>query len=110
MELNSLTAVSPIDGRYASKTEALRQYFSEYAFIRNRVRVEVEYFIALCEIPLPQLADFGEGSGYSSEELFEKLRSLYKNMQPSDAVRVKEIEKITGHQQHRSAADAEGST
>ena len=61
MELNSLTAVSPIDGRYASKTEALRQYFSEYAFIRNRVRVEVEYFIALCEIPLPQLADFTGG-------------------------------------------------
>lgn len=97
MELNSLTAVSPIDGRYASKTEALRQYFSEYAFIRNRVRVEVEYFIALCEIPLPQLADFGEGSGFSKEDLFSKLRSLYTNMQPSDAVRVKEIEKITNH-------------
>lgn len=97
MELNSLTAVSPIDGRYASKTEALRQYFSEYAFIRNRVRVEVEYFIALCEIPLPQLADFGEGSGFSKEDLFSRLRSLYTNMKPSDAVRVKEIEKITNH-------------
>jgi adenylosuccinate lyase len=97
MELNSLTAVSPIDGRYASKTEALRQYFSEYAFIRNRMRVEVEYFIALCGIPLPQLANFGEGSGFSKEELFGKLRSLYMNMQPSDAVRVKEIEKITNH-------------
>ena len=58
MELNSLTAVSPIDGRYASKTEALRQYFSEYAFVRNRVRVEVEYFIALCGIPLPVFPGF----------------------------------------------------
>ena len=56
LDINSLTAVSPIDGRYASKTSSLRQYFSEYALIRYRVRVEVEYFIALCQIPLPQLA------------------------------------------------------
>ena len=58
MELSSLTAVSPVDGRYAGKTEILREYFSEFALIRYRIRVEIEYFIALCEIPLPQLADF----------------------------------------------------
>ena len=58
MELTPLTAVSPVDGRYAGKTESLREYFSEFALIRYRVRVEIEYFIALCSIPLPQLADF----------------------------------------------------
>ena len=58
MELDLLTAISPIDGRYRGKTEALASYFSEYALIRYRVRVEIEYFITLCELPLPQLADF----------------------------------------------------
>ena len=61
MDLTSLTAVSPVDGRYARQTEPLREYFSEFALIRYRVRVEIEYFIALCEIPLPQLADFDKG-------------------------------------------------
>ena len=97
MDLNSLLAVSPIDGRYAAKTAALRQYFSEFAFIRNRVRVEVEYFIALCGIPLPQLADFGEGTGKTREELFASLRGLYQTMTPEDARKVKDIEKITNH-------------
>jgi len=96
-ELNSLTAVSPIDGRYASKTENLRSYFSEYALIRYRVRVEIEYFIALCGIPLPQLADFGEGSGYGKEELYSRLRGIYESMTPDDAIRVKEIERTTNH-------------
>ena len=77
LDINSLTAVSPIDGRYASKTSSLRQYFSEYALIRYRVRVEVEYFIALCQIPLPQLAGFGEGTGKTREVLIEELRSIY---------------------------------
>lgn len=96
-DYHSLLAVSPIDGRYASKTASLRQYFSEFAFIRNRVRVEVEYFIALCGIPLPQLAAFGDGTGMSKEELFSRLRSLYLTMTPEDAQKVKDIEKITNH-------------
>ncbi len=96
-DIHSLLAVSPVDGRYASKTAPLREYFSEYALIRNRVRVEVEYFIALCEIPLPQLALFGEGTGMSKEDLFGRLRSLYRNMTPEDAQRVKDIEKVTNH-------------
>jgi adenylosuccinate lyase len=96
-DMNSLLAVSPIDGRYSAKTLPLRNYFSEYAFIRNRVRVEVEYFIALCGIPLPQLRDFGEGAGIGKEELFTKLRSLYLEMEPEEAARVKDIEKITNH-------------
>ena len=70
-DMNSLTAVSPIDGRYASKTSSLKNYFSEYALIRYRVRVEVEYFIAWCSIPLPQLKGFGEGTGMSKEDLFK---------------------------------------
>ena len=97
MDFHSLLAVSPIDGRYASKTAALRQYFSEFALIRNRVRVEVEYFIALCGIPLPQLADFGEGTGMTREELFSRLRGLYQTMTPEDAQKVKDIEKVTNH-------------
>lgn len=97
MNDNALLALSPIDGRYASRTECLRPYFSEYAFIRNRVRVEVEYFIALCRIPLPQLRDFGAGTGRPEEELFEVLRDLYRNMRPEDAQQVKDIEKITNH-------------
>ena len=97
MDFHSLLAVSPIDGRYAAKTASLRQYFSEFALIRNRVRVEVEYFISLCEIPLPQLADFGEGTGTSRDELFARLRQLYQTMTPEDAQKVKDIEKITNH-------------
>jgi len=97
MDFHSLLAVSPIDGRYAAKTASLRQYFSEFALIRNRVRVEVEYFIALCGIPLPQLADFGEGTGMSRDELFSRLRGLYQAMTPEDAQKVKDIEKITNH-------------
>ena len=90
MEFNSLTAVSPVDGRYARQTEPLREYFSEYALIRYRVRVEIEYFIALCSIPLPQLADFDSGK-------FEALRDIYRNMTTEDAAKVKEIEKVTNH-------------
>ena len=97
LDINSLTAVSPIDGRYASKTSSLRQYFSEYALIRYRVRVEVEYFIALCQIPLPQLAGFGEGTGKTREVLIEELRSIYIEMTPEDASKVKDIEKVTNH-------------
>ena len=96
-ELNPLTAVSPTDGRYASKTSSLRRYFSEYALIRYRTRVEIEYFIALCGIPLPQLQGFGEGTGKTREELFVELRKIYEDMLPEDAARVKEIEKITNH-------------
>lgn len=96
-ELNNLTAVSPIDGRYASKTATLRDYFSEYALIRYRTRVEVEYFIALCQIPLPQLSSFGEGTGKTKDELFAGLRAIYTGMRPEDAARVKEIERTTNH-------------
>ena len=85
-----LFAVSPVDGRYSRQTEALRQYFSEYALIRYRVRVEIEYFIALCKIPLPQLADFDQNH-------FDSLRSIYRNMTEEDAAKVKEIEKVTNH-------------
>ena len=97
MDLTSLLAVSPIDGRYAGKTAPLRDYFSEYAFIRNRVRVEVEYFLALCEIPLPQLRNLGEGTGRPQAEWTDVLRDLYRKMQPEDAQRVKDIEKVTNH-------------
>ena len=90
MELTSLTAISPIDGRYRSKAELLDQYFSEFALIRYRVRVEIEYFIALCELPLPQLATF-------PKELFPVLRSIYENFSQTDALRVKEIESVTNH-------------
>ena len=86
MELNALTAVSPIDGRYRSKTEPLAGYFSEYALIRYRVRVEVEYFIALCELPLPQLQQV-------NHQQFERLRDVYRQLTPADAQRVKDIEK-----------------
>ena len=90
MELDALTAISPIDGRYRSKTALLADYFSEYALIRYRVRVEIEYFITLCELPLPQLADF-------DHNLFEPLRDIYRNFTETDAARVKEIEKTTNH-------------
>ena len=90
MELDALTAISPIDGRYRSKTEALAGYFSEYALIRYRVRVEIEYFIALCELPLPQLENF-------DHSLFDSLRDIYRNFSEQDAARVKEIESVTNH-------------
>ena len=90
MDNHALLAVSPVDGRYARQTEPLREYFSEYALIRYRVRVEIEYFIALCEIPLPQLADFDHGK-------FEILRDIYRNLTPDDAAKVKDIEKVTNH-------------
>lgn len=90
MSLSPLTAVSPIDGRYHSKTESLAPYFSEYALIRYRVNVEVEYFIALCEIPLPQL----EGL---APEMKEQLRDIYRNFSVDDAQRIKDIESVTNH-------------
>ena len=90
MEFSNLTAVSPIDGRYRSKTEPLSEYFSEYALIRYRVRVEIEYFISLCELPLPQLEGF-------DHSLFESLRDIYRCFTPAQAERVKEIEKVTNH-------------
>ena len=90
MDLNLLTAISPVDGRYRGKTEPLVEYFSEYALIRYRVRVEIEYFITLCELPLPQLASF-------PTELFERLRQIYKDFTTDDAERVKDIEKVTNH-------------
>ena len=90
MELNALTAVSPIDGRYRSKTQDLASYFSEYALIKYRVRVEIEYFITLCELPLPQLKGF-------DHSLFERLRDIYRNFSEADAQRVKDIEKVTNH-------------
>ena len=90
MQLSSLTAISPIDGRYRSKCERLDEYFSEYALIRYRVRVEIEYFIALCEIPLPQLADV-------NHDVFTALRDIYLNFSVEDAHRIKEIESVTNH-------------
>ena len=88
--LDSLTAISPIDGRYRGKTVSLAEYFSEYALIRYRVRVEIEYFIALCELPLPQLQDF-------NHSLFEDLRAIYGSFSTADAQRVKDIERVTNH-------------
>ncbi len=90
MNLHALKAISPIDGRYASKTNSLSAFFSEEALIKYRVLVEVEYFIALCEIPLPQLANFDTSK-------FESLRKLYQDFSSEDAVRIKEIEGITNH-------------
>ena len=90
MDLNVLTAISPIDGRYRGKTDVLAEYFSEYALIRYRVRVEIEYFIALCELPLPQLQNF-------DHSLFESLRRIYRDFTPADAQRVKDIEQVTNH-------------
>lgn len=90
MNLDLLTAISPIDGRYRGKTESLAEYFSEYALIRYRVRVEIEYFIALCELPLPQLSSF-------DKSLFETLRGIYNDFTENDAQRVKDIESVTNH-------------
>lgn len=90
MKLNNLTAISPIDGRYRSKVSAFGEYFSEYALIKYRVRVEVEYFISLCELPLPQLAEVEKST-------LEELRLIYVNFTEEDAQRVKDIEAVTNH-------------
>ncbi|MBD1392211.1 adenylosuccinate lyase [Mucilaginibacter glaciei] len=90
MELNSLTAISPIDGRYRNNTKELAAYFSEFALIKYRVFVEIEYFIALCEHPLPQLQSF-------DSTLTDKLRAIYQNFSEQDATAIKEIEKTTNH-------------
>lgn len=87
---SALTSVSPIDGRYRGKVEILSEYFSEFALIRYRIRVEIEYFIALCEIPLPQLKSFKHSN-------FKELRDIYNSLTPEEALRVKEIEKTTNH-------------
>ncbi|MCS7019415.1 MAG: adenylosuccinate lyase [Cytophagales bacterium] len=90
MELSSLVAISPIDGRYRKQTEALAPFFSEQGLMRYRILVEVEYFIALCELPLPQLAHF-------DRQLFEPLRNIYRFFSTEDAKKIKELEKITNH-------------
>ncbi|MBQ5729715.1 MAG: adenylosuccinate lyase [Bacteroidaceae bacterium] len=90
MQLDVLTAVSPVDGRYRSKTEALAPYFSEYALMKYRVKVEIEYFIMLCELPLKQLEGF-------DATLFPTLRGIYENFSEADAERVKAIESVTNH-------------
>lgn len=90
MELDTLTAISPIDGRYRSKTEPLADYFSEFALMKYRVRVEVEYFITLCELPLPQLKDV-------DHQLFDRFRDFYRLFSEADGRRIKEIEGVTNH-------------
>ena len=90
MALSELTAVSPVDGRYHGKTEALAGYFSEYALIRYRVKVEIEYFIALCELSLPQLSQV-------DKNLFPALRGIYEDFSVEDAQKVKDIESVTNH-------------
>lgn len=90
MSLSMLNAISPIDGRYRSKTDCLAPYFSEEALIKYRVKVEIEYFIALCEIPLPQLTDF-------DINLFGELRNIYLEFSAKDALAIKDIEKVTNH-------------
>ena len=90
MNLTELTAISPVDGRYRNKTDELAEYFSEYGLIKYRVMVEVEYFIALCELPLPQLAKI-------DKNIFKSLRKVYRRFETEDALRIKEIEKTTNH-------------
>ena len=90
MYTNALQAISPIDGRYSAKTESLIPYFSEEALIRYRVQVEIEYFIALVELELPQLQKF-------DKNLFPSLRNLYLEFSIQDAIKIKETEKITNH-------------
>ncbi len=90
MDLNTLTAISPVDGRYRYKTDELAEYLSEYALMKYRLMVEVEYFIALCNLPLPQLQDF-------SSDHFEGLRSIYREFTVQEAERVKVIEQTTNH-------------
>ncbi len=96
MELNVLTAISPVDGRYRGKTSGLDLYFSEFALIRYRVKVEVEYFIALVELPLPQLEGIAATEA-ERNELFGRLRAIYENFTEADAVRIKNHESITNH-------------
>jgi len=90
MKLTNLTALSPIDGRYRDKVSELAEYFSEFGLIKYRVLVEIEYFIALCELPLPQLKNF-------NRELFKNLRKIYRNFSESDALAIKDIENTTNH-------------
>lgn len=90
MKLTELTAISPVDGRYRGKCERLDEYFSEYALIRYRVKVEIEYFIALCELPLPALASV-------PADVFGKLRAIYEQFSVEDALRIKKIESVTNH-------------
>jgi adenylosuccinate lyase len=90
MELNFLTAISPLDGRYRQKVDELDLYFSEFGLIRYRLMVEIEYFIALCDIPLPQLQDF-------KKDNFKQLRSIYEDFDLTDAEKIKEREKVTNH-------------
>ncbi len=90
MNITELNAISPIDGRYRNKVSKLANYFSEEALIKYRILIEIEYFIALCEIPLPQLSDF-------DRSLFNSLQNIYKNFSSADAQKIKDIEKITNH-------------
>ncbi|MGB8489783.1 MAG: adenylosuccinate lyase, partial [Bacteroidales bacterium] len=90
MELTNLTAISPLDGRYRQKVDELDVYFSEFGLIRYRLMVEAEYFISLCDIPLPQLTDF-------RKENYSTLRSFYEEFNPKEAEKIKEIEKRTNH-------------
>ncbi|MDI9539688.1 MAG: adenylosuccinate lyase, partial [Bacteroidota bacterium] len=89
-EFQSLTAISPIDGRYRSKAESLAKFFSEFGLIRYRVLVEIEYFIALCELPLPQLEGF-------DKNLIPALRKIYEDFTLQDAEKIKSIESVTNH-------------
>jgi adenylosuccinate lyase len=90
MELNHLTAISPIDGRYRNQVNILAPFYAEIGLIKYRVLIEIEYFIALCELPLPQLADFNKA-------LYPQLRALYQNFSEADALWIKDKEKITNH-------------
>jgi adenylosuccinate lyase len=90
MQLNSLSAISPIDGRYRRQVEDFAAYFSEFGLIKYRVRIEIEYFIELCELPLPQLSDF-------PKNLYGELRNIYHNFSEENALEIKEIEKTTNH-------------
>ncbi len=90
MKINSLNAISPIDGRYRKKTESLSKYFSEESLIKYRLKIEIEYFIALCKIPLPELKKF-------NSKLFKNLRNIYINFSKNDAIKIKKIERKTNH-------------
>ncbi len=90
MELKDLNAISPVDGRYRSKVEEIADYFSEFGLIKYRLMIEIEYFIALCQIPLPQLKEI-------DEKIFDKLRDIYRELRIEDADKVKQIEKTTNH-------------
>lgn len=90
MELSALTSISPVDGRYRNQTAELAQYFSEYALIRYRILVEIEYFISLCELPLPQLKEI-------KKEQIKKIKDIYLNFTPTEALKIKETEKTTNH-------------